>query len=79
MLEKMINWLNLNNQWERQSVSAGYQLPEVEILFQRIDKDKFEIQILNHFLMRRIGSDTVTAFQIKLEDKLNSILRLKLQ
>lgn len=44
MLEKMINWLNLNNQWERQSVSAGYQLPEVEILFQRIDKKVIEIE-----------------------------------
>lgn len=43
-------------------------------LSDKVDKDKFEIQILNHFLMRRIGSDTVTAFQIKLEDKLNSIL-----
>lgn len=43
-------------------------------LSSKVDKDKFEIQILNHFLMRRIGSDTVTAFQIKLEDKLNTIL-----
>lgn len=42
--EKVINWLNLNNQWERQSVSAGYQLPEVEILFQRIDKKVIEIE-----------------------------------
>lgn len=36
--DKVCKWLGINNQWEKQSVPAGYLLPEVEILFQRIDK-----------------------------------------
>lgn len=39
-----------------------------------LDKDEFEIDILNHFMMRRIGFDTVTAFQLYLENKLHEIL-----
>lgn len=42
--EKVFGWLNINNKWERQSVKTGYQLPEVEILFQRIDKSVIEIE-----------------------------------
>ena len=43
-------------------------------LSQYIDKEKFEIQILNHYLMRRIGYETVTAFRIQLDIKLNEIM-----
>ena len=39
-----------------------------------IDKEDFEVMILNHFLMRRIGYDTVTAFKIALNVKLNEIM-----
>ena len=39
-----------------------------------ITKEDFECMILNHFLMRRIGFDTVRAFQIQLDNKLNSIM-----
>jgi len=39
---KVFKWLNINNKWKKQSVSAGYQLPEIEILFQRIDKKVIE-------------------------------------
>lgn len=39
-----------------------------------IDKSKFEIMILNKFLMRRIGFDTFTAFKIQLNVKLNEIM-----
>lgn len=42
--EKILGWLNISNKWERQSVEAGYQLPEVDILFQRIDKNVIEIE-----------------------------------
>ena len=42
--EKIFGWLNISNKWERQSVEAGYQLPEVDILFQRIDKNVIEIE-----------------------------------
>lgn len=41
-----------------------------------IDKETFEINILNHFLMRRIGAETFTAFQINLNSKLNEIMPL---
>lgn len=39
-----------------------------------IEKADFETMILNHFLMRRIGCDTVTAFKIELNVKLNEIM-----
>ena len=39
-----------------------------------INKKDFECMILNHFLMRRIGYETVTAFKIALEVKLNEIM-----
>ena len=40
----------------------------------KVNKEDFECQILNHFIMRRIGQETFTAFQIFLENKLNEIL-----
>lgn len=39
-----------------------------------IDKATFETNILNHFLTRRIGQETFTAFQIQLNVKLNEIM-----
>lgn len=41
-----------------------------------ITKEKFETTILNHFLMRRIGFETLTAFRIQLNVKLNEIMPL---
>lgn len=43
-------------------------------LTNKIDKEKFECMILNHFLTRRINFDTVLIFQIQLENKLNEIM-----
>ena len=43
-------------------------------LSSKIDKDKFEINILNKFLKRRIGTETVVDFKIELEVKLNEIM-----
>ena len=40
----------------------------------KINKNDFEIQILKHFLMRRIGYETFTAWQIALDTKLNEIM-----
>lgn len=37
-------------------------------------KSEFECMILNHFMMRRIGYETVTAFKIALNVKLNEIM-----
>lgn len=43
-------------------------------LSQKINKEQFEINIINHFLMRRIGTETFTAFQLMLSNKLNEIM-----
>ena len=42
--EKVCGWLGIDNKWERHAVSAGGLLPEVEILFQRIDKKVTETE-----------------------------------
>lgn len=39
-----------------------------------VQKQDFEVMILNHFLMRRIGYDTLNAFKIALDVKLNEIM-----
>ena len=39
-----------------------------------VEKEDFEVLILNHFLMRRIGYDTLNAFKIALNVKLNEIM-----
>lgn len=41
-----------------------------------ITKEEFECMILNHFLMRRIGFETVLSFKIQLNVKLNEIMPL---
>ena len=43
-------------------------------LSDKVDKEEFECMILNHFLERRIGRETVTAFKIALNVKLNEIM-----
>lgn len=40
----------------------------------KVNKEDFECMILNHFLMRRIGFDTLTSFRIQLNVKLNEIM-----
>ncbi len=45
-------------------------------LSSKVSKETFETTILNHFITRRIGFDTVTTFQLQLEVKLNSIMPL---
>ena len=39
-----------------------------------VDKEDFEVMILNHFLMRRIAYDTLNAFKIALDVKMNEIM-----
>lgn len=43
-------------------------------LSEKVNKEEFEVMILNHFLMRRIGYDTFTSWQIALNAKLNEIM-----
>ena len=45
-------------------------------LSSEVNKEEFECQILNHFIMRRIGYETMTAFKIALNSKLNEIMPL---
>lgn len=45
-------------------------------LAEGLSKEDFETMILNHYLMRRIGYETVTAFKIALNVKLNEIMPL---
>ena len=45
-------------------------------LSDKVNKEKFETMILNHFLLRRIGFETFTSFQIQLNVKLNEIMPL---
>lgn len=45
-------------------------------LTNKISKEQFETMILNKFIMRRIGFDTLTAFQMQLNVKLNEIMPL---
>ena len=39
-----------------------------------VNKDDFEIKILKHFILRRIGFETIQAFKLMLDDKLNIIM-----
>lgn len=43
-------------------------------LSSKVNKEDFEVMLLNHFLMRRIGYDTFTSWQIALNVKLNEIM-----
>ena len=43
-------------------------------LTENIDKETFEVMILNNYMMRRIGYETLTAFKLALNVKLNSIM-----
>lgn len=42
--DKVSSWLDITLDWRQKSISAGYKLPEVEILFQRIDKKVIDIE-----------------------------------
>lgn len=57
---------------EGRSIIFNFDYP----LSEYIEKEKFETMILNHFLQRRIGFETVTAFRIQLDVKLNEIMPL---
>ena len=42
---KIINWLDIPTGWGVKNVSAGFKVPEVEILFQRLDKKIVEEEL----------------------------------
>lgn len=45
--EKMFIWLNLKNIWQVQSVSQGYVLPDISVLFERLDKKSVDEELGN--------------------------------
>jgi len=36
--QKIVNWLNLSRKWKPQYVREGLKLPDISILFERLDK-----------------------------------------
>lgn len=42
--QKVIEWFNLDRKWCPQEIEAGYQIPEIEILFERLDKAIIELE-----------------------------------
>ena len=42
--EKVCGWLDIDNTWQRKVVGSDYKLPEIEILFKRIDKEVIEVE-----------------------------------
>lgn len=57
---------------EGRSTIFNFEYP----LTNNVSKEKFETMILNHFIRRRIGFETVTAFRIALDVRLNEIMPL---
>ena len=42
--EKLSAWLSLTNKWQFQSVPAGLVLPEISVLFRRIDREEIAME-----------------------------------
>lgn len=61
---------NLAKEGRRYIFNFNYPLSD------KVNKEEFEVMILNHYLMRRIGFENVTAFRIALDAKLNEIMPL---
>jgi len=76
LLNSYVNFSNENPEKIKDLAKAGracifdFDYP----LAEGWDKEDFECMILNHFLMRRIGYETVTAFKIALDVKLNEVM-----
>lgn len=43
--EKLFSWFGLQNAWEPLAVPAGYRLPEISVLFERVDKRAAEEEL----------------------------------
>lgn len=42
---KLIDWFRLRKEWKVQTIESGYIIPEIEILFERLDKQIIEEEI----------------------------------
>ena len=76
IMNSMVNYGNPNPvKYRKLAENCHDQIFDFDYpLSTEINKDDFEIQILNHFMLRRIGFETFNAFQIYLENKLNEIM-----
>ena len=76
ILDAMVNFDNPNPVKIKDLPAAGrskifdFDYP----LSDKVNKADFEVLILKHYLMRRIGKETVTAFKLALDSKLNEIM-----
>ena len=76
LLESIVNYDEENKVKIKNLAKEGRQVIfDFEYpLSTHIEKEDFEVMILNKFLMRRIGYETLTAFKIALSVKLNEIM-----
>lgn len=76
ILNSYVNFANDNPEKIKNLAKAGravffdFEYP----LTDNITKEEFECMILNKFMMRRLAYETVTAFKLQLEVKLNEIM-----
>ena len=77
-MDSIVNYGKAENEKKKTRELATYSRTTIfdfdYPLSTNVNKADFEKQILNHFIMRRLGFDTPTAFEIALENKLNEIM-----
>lgn len=76
ILESMVNY-ELDNKVKIKDLASYGRLKIFDFTYplsDKVNKEEFETMILNHFLMRRLGYETMTAFKIALDVKLNEIM-----
>lgn len=77
-MDSIVNYGKTENEKKKTRELAEYSRATIfdftYPLSTNVNKADFEKQILNHFIMRRLGFDTPTAFEIALENKLNEIM-----
>ena len=77
-MDSIVNYGKAENEKKKTRELATYSRSTIfdfdYPLSTNVNRADFEKQILNHFIMRRLGFDTPTAFEIALENKLNEIM-----
>ena len=68
--DERVNTYNLSKVARANIFDFEYDLTE------HLTKEEFETMILDHFIMRRIGFETLTMFKIQLKNKLKTIMPL---
>lgn len=68
--DERVNTYNLSKVARANIFDFDYELTE------KLTKEEFETMILDHFIMRRIGFETLTMFKIQLKNKIKTIMPL---